>query len=671
MHSSPDSEVKRKVKIACPCCTQRIDVTALVPLSTTKCPTCGTDMVVPGPERPEIIEPPAKFKIICSNCTQRLDVTALAVGTVLRCPSCTLKLTVPERPPGKSAVLVQAQPFVAVVSRPGAAPGVPAAPGKAKAVIGRLFALAACAACAWAVWHYRSTIFGSDVEQIAATAPAAPTGPNGLDLWAAADQRLAVGNYDEAIAGYRKAEAKLRDNSARRAAVRCQIGATLYLLGKPAEARQVFEDAVPANERGGLPRELNADNFVGAVAQVVLGVVKPDAANDRLQEMPAAATLAHFYLGAQALGEGRLNDAAKWFGDYIKPQPQEQAKWVFQFQDLVRPMVDDLQVAISLMKEIAGAQALDHGDEAAQKLRTLKTELQKTPRREFLLSRMSLIEQDIARLAAALNDDPAIKKARELEKQRAEVERITQLRAQFALDEALLNPTEQSAAVAVFGCDFDAAATTYTSAAGRMQVAEFKKIAEERAALYQRMAALKQHAIALMPKSPYTKAGLTNRRGGNLVGKAAKADAQSVIFVQEFGEVPVAWRDLSAVSLFTLLAYYGDLAAANQPAERAANFIALAWLARDLRRGEMTAYANYGAQLSPSAKDDWARLTGPLPEPPALPGQEKVAQAEDPALATPRIPAFMQAGGVKQALSNTNLPSLLDIIPKAEEKPKK
>ncbi|MBI5397225.1 MAG: tetratricopeptide repeat protein [Verrucomicrobia bacterium] len=555
--------------------------------------------------------------------------------------------------------------------RPASPAAAPRAPRRRpKSYVGKLVALAACFACAWAVWHYRDTLFGS-AKQVFVPGPIVPLGPTGLEFWATADTELAAGRYNEALENYRKAEARLSDTPARRAAVRCQIGAILYLLGRPAEARKAFEEAIPPESRRGVPETADASNFAATVAQVVLGTIRTDAAEQGIKsDMPPAWALTQFYLGAQALDEGRFADAAKWLGDYAGPRSFDDVKWVLQFQDLARLMAEDLLFAVNAMNDIARARAEGKAGDASQKLNALKAGLRQSERRAFLLSRFGLIEKEIARLVGVFNEDPAIKQQKALAKDRQELERIQKLRGQFAVETSFLPPAEQAAAAAANSYDFDSAAAAFTSVAARMTVPELKQVVADRAALYQRMSALKKAAIETMPKSPYDKPGLANRRGGALAGKAAKADATVITFAQAFGGVSVPWRDLHPQSLLALLAHYGDLAAASQPAERAANYVALAWLARDLKRDrESLAYANAITQLSPDAKSQWDRLTGPLPQPPALPGQEQTAA--DATLGTFRIPPFMQAGGLSQALSNPNLPSLLDIVPKADAKPKK
>jgi hypothetical protein len=411
---------------------------------------------------------------------------------------------------------------------------------------------------------------------------------------------------------------------------------------------------------------VDAGNFAAAVAQVVLGLIQPEAAEQRFaKEMPPAWALAQFHLGAQALAEGRFADAAKWLGGYAAPRAFEDAKWVLQFQDLARLMAEDLLFAVNAMNDIARARAEERAD-AGPKLDALKSGLQ-GDRRAFLRSRLDLIEKEIARLTGVFNEDPAIQQQKALAKDRQELDRVRKLREHFAADTALLPAAERAAVAAANNCDFDSAAAAYASVAARMAVPELKQVAEDRAALYRRIGASKNAAITTMPASPYAKPGLANRRGAALAGKAAKADATTLTFAQEFGGVSVPWRDLHPQSLLTLLAHYGDLAAAGQPAGRAANYVALAWLARDLKLDrESAAYAGYVARLSPDAKSRWDRLTGPLPQPPALPGQEQTAGD-----VVFKIPPFMQAGGLSQALANPNLPSLLDIVPKPDAKPKK
>ncbi len=283
----PSVATNEKVRIVCPACEQRLDVSGLDPFTTVGCPTCGMKMFVPGPE-PAVAAaaatPSPKHKIACSNCEQRLDVTGLTPLTPVRCPTCGMKLIVPPPQAGQEAVVVQAQPLTAAV-RPRAPATTP--PARAALPLGQLAALAACAAVAWAGWHFRGSIFGSSRPDAAAPAPVAQAAPTGLDFWVTADGELAKGEFAGALENYRKAEERLDDSPGRLAAVRCQIGATLYLLGGAAEARAAFEGAVPPDQRRGLPATVDADNFAAAVAQVVLGVVKPEGAEQRFKdEMP-------------------------------------------------------------------------------------------------------------------------------------------------------------------------------------------------------------------------------------------------------------------------------------------------------------------------------------------------------------------------------------------------
>ena len=289
----------------------------------------------------------------------------------------------------------------------------------------------------------------------------------------------------------------------------------------------------------------------------------------------------------------------------------------------------------------------------------LKDEIRNNSRRAFLLSRLDVIEQEITRLAAVLAQDPALQERKRLAKDKQELDRLTKFRAQFVAETALFPTAEQNAASAIGTYEFAAAADAYLSAAERMTIPELRQVARERADLYRRLSHLKQQAIEAIPKTPYAKSSLVNRRGGLIAGRAVRADTQNIIFSHEHGEMPVAWRDLDPPSLLALLTHFAELAAAGEPGQRADNFVALAWLCKDLKREpETVAYANVAAKLSAQGKTLWNRLTAALPEPPPLPGEKAVENSD---LARLKIPLFLQAGGVAQALANPTLPSLLDL----------
>ncbi|MBI5395795.1 MAG: serine/threonine protein kinase [Verrucomicrobia bacterium] len=511
-----------------------------------------------------------------------------------------------------------------------------APPVTLKAVIGTVLVLAGCIATAWGIWHYRHLIWGShDEADRTASSAAQPAGkaavdtwPAAFDAWVDADSKLADGKYAAAVTSYRRArEAVPEDKKTKRPVLDCQIGLALNLQDKAAEAKKAFKAAAAAAEKPGLPEQIFQSNYAPVLGQLLAGDLKLPAVQPKLaKQLPWAWTLAQFYLGVQAMTDGKFKDAGKWMDGYVAAKEDKDAKWVTLFQPDATRLAADLKVINDAMADISKLRLAGNEDQAGDIIKGLGEQI-KTP---ILLARVKSIEEDLKKAAAAQTEekkvDPAVKQ-----------------REQFAAGKKAIEAAATAATAALAEYSFDAAAKAFDDAAGKIETPELKPIAADRAGIYRRMVEMKKLIIANMAKTPYARPGLTNRSGAALAGSATKADDNGVTFATPGGEAAQKWADLSPLTMLTLMTYYSEITNAQNPAARAANFVALAWLSRDLQQTQYTAaYAANAAKIAPDAKAEWDKLSAPLPEPP---GDKPAAPAGDTqaVLETKRVPGKTNA----------------------------
>ncbi len=535
----------------------------------------------------------------------------------------------------KSAAVAHAQRRAALPKRPvGVIVSVPGEPPVTKkGLIGTLVVLAACIAAAFAVWHFRGVIFGT--QRTKAVAPAKsyqPAPATWFDLWEEADNSIAKGDYDKAVEGYRKAKELLPEEPAKQAVLSCQIGTALNLKGKPTEAVAAFKQSFKEAQKGKLPDgRLTRDNYAPLLGQLMSGALKLDQLESKLKgELPWAWTLAQFYLGAQALGEGRYADAAKWLADYAKAPARSEAKWTTLYQPHAKDIVTELGGIGETVAEAAKLRMGGKNDEAAALVKGLAPKV-KTP---LMKARLKGLGEEIKKEIASLEQSEAARK-------RQALDRIGKLREQFLAEVPHIEQAAAAVPAPLADCNFEAAAEAYESAAAKIETQSLKQIATDRATIYRRLHAMKTLVTENMAKSPYTRPGLTARRGNPIPGRAAAADRAGVTFVSGLGQVVQPWGDLSPLTILTLLTYYSEVVNAQNPNERASNFVALAWLSRDLKMDQYSAaYAANAAQLNASTKAEWDKLIAPLPPPP----DESTPIAEQPAAATAPAPAPPKTG---------------------------
>jgi hypothetical protein len=504
---------------------------------------------------------------------------------------------------------------VAAVAGTGSAP-----PVSVKSLVGTAVVLAGCIAAAWGIWHFRHLIWGTHDEADRAAASAAqPAGkaavdtwPAALDAWDDADRKLAEGKYAAAVESYRRArQAVPEDKKAKRPVLDCQIGLAFSLQDKAVEAKKAYKAAAAAAEKPGVPDQLSQSNYAPVLGQLLAGDLKLDAVQPKLEkELPWAWTLAQLYLGVQAMLEGQFRDAGKWLDGYAGAKEDKDAKWVTLFQPDAKRLAGDLKAVNEAMRDISKLRLAGNEDQAGDIIKGLGEQI-KTP---ILLARVASIQEEMRKAAA-----PAVEEKK--------VDPVAEMRKQFAADKQAIEAAAAAAVAALAEYNFDAATQAYDAAAGKAATPELKQVAADRAGIYKRMAEMKNLVIANMAKSPYARPGLTNRQGAAIAGSAAKADAGGVTFTQQGGEAVQKWADLSPLTMLTLMTYYSETTHAQDAAVRAANFIALAWLSRDLEQTQYTAaYAANAAKIAPDAKTEWDKLSAPLPEPP---GEQPAAPAGD------------------------------------------
>jgi tetratricopeptide (TPR) repeat protein len=483
--------------------------------------------------------------------------------------------------------------------RAGAGSAKAAKPGGSwKGVVVTLVLLAVCIAGGVVFWVKRDKIFGGGetAPTAGATAPqaAAPdVAQNWLDIWDTADSRLNAGDYQNAIAGYLKAREKL-PNDPRQTVLDCQIGAALYLLGKPGDARKSFSAAGEKTDLGVLPEKITRDNFAAVLGQLIGGGLQPKETLPVLkQQIPPAWILAQFYLGARALGEGQWADAAKFFDSYVAAKTDAEPRWVLLYQPHAQSIARQIHLLTKGLAEARQLNADRKAGEAGKKIKDLKTQVT----HPLLQSQFPAVDAAIAATAKDLQNEADAQHTRE----------------QFAQDKQSLEQVDSTVAAALNECDFDALAKAYTDAAEKMGSPDVKQIAQDRAMIYQRLATLKAQVIAGVAQSPYVRNDLTTRTNVRLVGKVAKADATRIVFAQERAEQPVAWHDLAPASILTLLVAYDTTANAQQSAVRGANLVAVAWLSQFYHFDQFTeTYVNMAVKLTPVSRNEWDRFNTPL-----------------------------------------------------------
>ena len=533
------------------------------------------------------------------------DETAQTIGQMLRKNReeryASYEELIDDLEEAKRAIATRRQEMSENKRKPRAGAVAPAAQaGSWKGVVATLVVLAVCVACGVVLWVKRDKIFGGSETSPAAGAsqsssrPAAPDlAQSWIDIWDAADNDLNAGEYQKAIAGYRKAREKLPDNP-RQIVLDCQIGAALYLLGKPDDARKSFSAAGEKTDLGVLPEKITRDNFAAVLGQLIGGGLRPDEVQPALKkQMPPSWILAQFYLGAQALGEGRLADAAKFFDSYVAAKTDLDPRWVTLYQPHAQSIARQIHL---LTQGLAEAKKLNADRNAGEAMKTISA-LKAQVKHPLLQSQFAAIDAAIGVTAKELQNEQNTKQVRE----------------QFALDKQSLEQVDSTVAAAINECNFEAIAKAYADAAEKMGSPDVKQVAQDRAMIYQRLAALKAQVIAGVAQSPYVRNDLTTRANVRLAGKAARADAGKIVFTQERAEQPVAWHDLAPASVLTLLATYDATANAQQPAVRGANFVAIAWLSQFYHFDQYTeTYVDMAVKLTPVSRNEWDRFNTPL-----------------------------------------------------------
>ena len=485
----------------------------------------------------------------------------------------------------------------------GAGSAAPAAQaGSWKGVVTTLVVLALCIACGVALWVMRDKIFGGgessagdnrSASQLTSRPAASEPAQSWLDIWDAADNSLNAGNYPSAIAGYRKAREKL-PNDPRQIVLDCQIGAALYLMGKPEDARKSFSVAGEKTDLGVLPEKITRDNFAAVLGQMIGGGLRPEEVQSALKkQMLPAWILSQFYLGAQALGEGRLADAAKYLDSYVAAKTDSDPRWVLLYQPHAQSVTRQVHLLIQGLAEAKKLNADRNADEAAKKIKDLKAQV----KHPLLQSPFAAVDTAIAATAKELQTEDNAKQTRE----------------QHALDKQSLEQVDSTVSTAVNECNFDTLAKAYAAAADKMGSPDVKQVAQDRAMIYQRLATLKAQVIAGVAQSPYVRNDLTTRTNVRLTGKVAKADDGKLVFTQERAEQPVAWHDLAPASILSLLVTYDATANPQQPAVHGANLVAIAWLSQFYHFDQYTeTYVDMAVKLTPVSRNEWDRFNTPL-----------------------------------------------------------
>ena len=496
---------------------------------------------------------------------------------------------------------------------------------RAKELVAPLVFFIACVAAGFGIWTIRFSIFGhpegevtTSVAPISTTTTAPKQAEDWLGKWVEADNCLARGNYTKALATYRETGQILRSNPEKNPLISCQIAATLYLMGRTDEAKA----AVQKGSDAALPEKVSAANYGSVMAQLVSGTIKADKAQSLLEkQLPPAWTLAQFYLGAQALAEGRYKESAQWLDGYVKAQVTAEPRWVGVFQSHARDLLTELENLNSAGSDITKLRLGGDSDQAIVRFKEL-VEKVKNP---LMQARIKSIEQEIKQSGTTEDSGMGAQQPKGPDPQ------LVKQREQFLADMPVLEKAAAAVPAFVVETTFDAAAKVYADAAAQITTPALKKIAQDRATIYERLDAMKKGAIEGINKTPYAGAGLTTRRGGMLIGKPSQADASNVTFVDARGQMMGAWRDFAPVTVLTLLTYYSELANAQNPAARGANMVAMAWLSHEYKQDQYaTAYSGRAVALSPQSKTEWEALSAPLPAPPELPntGQQAGAAAK-------------------------------------------
>jgi serine/threonine protein kinase len=492
----------------------------------------------------------------------------------------------------------------------------PSAPsGSWKSVVATVLLLAACIACGYCVWKYRDILFRSrdTGETTSQQQPAQPViEQSWLDLWDAADNSLVAGQYQQAIDTYRKARQKLQEDPQRQSILDCQIGIALYLMGKPEDARKAFSTAGDKMEVGVMPEKVNQESLGPLMGQLVNGSLKLAEIQTVLkQQMPASLVLAQFYLGVQALGEGRLDECVKFLDDYITAKPDQDPRWVTLYQPHAKSIASQIHLLTQGIEDAKKLIAENKAEDAYKKITAVKTRV-----------KHALLQPPFAAIDAAIAG-----KSKEL----ADLEHARRVRERFALDKQSLEQVDATADAALAECSFEPLSKAYADAAGKMESPAVKQAAEDRAMVYKRLAALKALVIEGIAKTPYARNDLTTRANARLVGAASKADSDKIVLTaKDRPEQPVPWRDLAPMSIVALFTTYDALATALDPAAHGANYVAIAWFAQTQRLDQALAdgYVDTAVKFAAVSRNEWDRFNAPLagdaaPKPAAAPAGKK------------------------------------------------
>ncbi|MBI5686760.1 MAG: serine/threonine protein kinase [Verrucomicrobia bacterium] len=488
-------------------------------------------------------------------------------------------------------------------ARAGVVVAKPKAPsGSWKSVVATVVLLAACIACGYFFWKYREILFrsrdtsaeakASTQEQTAQTVAEL----SWLDLWDAADNNLVAGKYQPAIDAYRKARQKLNDDPARQSTLDCQIGAALFLLGKPEDARKAFSTAGEKMEIGVMPEKINQESFGPLLGQLVNGGFKLDAIQSSLrQQMPAALVLAQFYLGVQALAEGRLADCAKLFDAYAAARTDLDPRWVTLYQPHAKSIAAQIHLQTRGIEEAQKLVAGNKAAEAYKKIAAVKTQ----------------VKHPLLQPAFAAIDGAIAGKSKEL----ADLEHARKVRERFVLDKQSLEQVDATAETALNDCNFEPLSKAYADAAEKMESPAVKQAAEDRALVYKRLAALKTLVIQGIAKTPYARNDLATRANARLIGSVGKADADKIVVsAKDRPDQPVPWRDLSPASVVALFTTYDTLATSLDQAVHGANYVAIAWFAQTQRLDQALAdgFVDTAVKFAAVSRNEWDRFNTPL-----------------------------------------------------------
>ncbi len=484
-----------------------------------------------------------------------------------------------------------------------------------KSLIGTVLVLAGCIAAAISIWHFRHLIWGSpDAAQPAGDTTAAvrvPAGPppnKWLEVWDEADRKFSEGLYPAARESYRRAREVLPDDKkGRRAVLDCQIGLALSFMGKPEEAKNAFKSAAAAAEKPGLPDPILQSNYAPVLGQLLSGAQKLDAVQPKLKaQLPWAWTLAQLYLGVQAVNDGKFKDALKWMGGYAEAKQDADAKWITLFQPLARQITADLKTINDAMSDVTKLRLAGQEDQVGDRLKGLADQIENP----FVRARFQASEVDAGKAGVAQVDDKAAQ-------EKKEAERVAKMRKQFLADKTALEGAATAVTAAMAEYNLDAAVQAYEDAAGKIATPELKQIAVDRAGIYRRLVDMKKLVVENMAKKPYDHPGLTTRANTALAGRAVRADASGVAFAAPSGETIQKWQDLSPLTILTLLTSYSESASVQNAGVRGGNFVALAWLSRDLKQDQYTStYAANAVRIAPDTKAEWDKLSAPVPESP-------------------------------------------------------